>query len=105
MVKLAFDPLTRIPANIPKSRSVLGFPFADGTDERLGGGSRGVLRLDARRILVQASSSRVRTMRAAIWKSVHIHGGREMASRGIMNSLALLYRRERSWVMERRSLH
>ena len=27
--------MTRSPANIPKSRPVLGFPFADGTDESL----------------------------------------------------------------------
>ena len=96
MVKLAFDPLTRSPANIPKSRSVPGCPFADGTDERLDGGSLDFLQLDARKILVQASNSCVHIMRAAIWKSVHVHDGREMAFRGIMNSLALLYRRERS---------
>ena len=103
MVKLAFDPLTRSPANIPKSRSVPGCPFADGTDERLDGGSLDFLQLDARKILVQASNSCVHIMRAAIWDTVHVHERSMRASRGIMNSLTLLYLWERSQVMERRA--
>ena len=79
--------------------------FADGTDERLDDGSLVILRLDARRILVQGSTSCVCTMRAAIWDSVHVHGGVMGASRGIMNILALLHRREVLQVMERKICH
>jgi hypothetical protein len=68
--------------------------FAVGTDEGLHGASRGILRLDARK-LVQRGSSCVRDIGAAIWNSGHVRGVKLRAFQGTMNSLALLYRRSR----------